>query len=246
MHRITQRAPRSPLRYEMDGKEQYRAQTAIEDAGEDLGGDLPLAHAVGARIRPDRHQPRQVVAGPRAGSSSASRTPTRPRSRRSGSPTARSPRPSSRSSDGRWCVPSCGTPGADDEAVLPRVRDAADPRRRRWWASVTERQARARKVFPQYGEGRAGQGRVGAQPGRGRADRRDAARGGHPERRQAQRRLRRAGLPRRRAARHPRRRVGRRPAPATSSGRRATDEPARRRAPRARAGCARWRCCSSS
>ncbi len=27
----------SPLRYEMDGMEQYRIQTAIEDAGQDLG-----------------------------------------------------------------------------------------------------------------------------------------------------------------------------------------------------------------
>ena len=27
----------SPLRYEIDGKEQYRLQTAIEDAGHDLG-----------------------------------------------------------------------------------------------------------------------------------------------------------------------------------------------------------------
>jgi proteasome lid subunit RPN8/RPN11 len=30
-------AANSPLRYEMDGKEQYRIQTAIEDAGLDLG-----------------------------------------------------------------------------------------------------------------------------------------------------------------------------------------------------------------
>jgi [CysO sulfur-carrier protein]-S-L-cysteine hydrolase len=30
-------AAASPLRYEMDGKEQYRIQTAIEDAGLDLG-----------------------------------------------------------------------------------------------------------------------------------------------------------------------------------------------------------------
>jgi len=28
----------SPLKYEMDGMEQYRIQTAIEDAGRDLGG----------------------------------------------------------------------------------------------------------------------------------------------------------------------------------------------------------------
>ena len=28
---------RSPLRYEMDGREQYRLQTAIEDAGQELG-----------------------------------------------------------------------------------------------------------------------------------------------------------------------------------------------------------------
>jgi proteasome lid subunit RPN8/RPN11 len=30
-------AAASPLRYEMDGQEQYRIQTAIEDAGQDLG-----------------------------------------------------------------------------------------------------------------------------------------------------------------------------------------------------------------
>ena len=30
-------AAASPLRYEMDGMEQYRIQTAIEDAGQDLG-----------------------------------------------------------------------------------------------------------------------------------------------------------------------------------------------------------------
>ncbi len=30
-------AARSPLRYEMEGAEQYRLQTAIEDAGHDLG-----------------------------------------------------------------------------------------------------------------------------------------------------------------------------------------------------------------
>jgi proteasome lid subunit RPN8/RPN11 len=30
-------AAASPLRYEMDGQEQYRLQTAIEDAGHDLG-----------------------------------------------------------------------------------------------------------------------------------------------------------------------------------------------------------------
>ena len=31
-------AAASPLRYEMDGMEQYRVQTAIEDAGQELGG----------------------------------------------------------------------------------------------------------------------------------------------------------------------------------------------------------------
>ena len=36
VHRATNTA-HSPLRYEMDGREQYRLQTAIEDAGQDLG-----------------------------------------------------------------------------------------------------------------------------------------------------------------------------------------------------------------
>ncbi len=36
MHRA-RNAAASPLRYEMDGMEQYRIQTAIEDAGQELG-----------------------------------------------------------------------------------------------------------------------------------------------------------------------------------------------------------------
>jgi proteasome lid subunit RPN8/RPN11 len=36
VHRATNTA-HSPLRYEIDGKEQYQLQTAIEDAGQDLG-----------------------------------------------------------------------------------------------------------------------------------------------------------------------------------------------------------------
>jgi [CysO sulfur-carrier protein]-S-L-cysteine hydrolase len=36
VHRATNSA-HSPLRYEIDGKEQYELQTAIEDAGQDLG-----------------------------------------------------------------------------------------------------------------------------------------------------------------------------------------------------------------
>jgi [CysO sulfur-carrier protein]-S-L-cysteine hydrolase len=36
VHRATNAAA-SPLRYEIDGREQYRIQTAIEDAGLDLG-----------------------------------------------------------------------------------------------------------------------------------------------------------------------------------------------------------------
>jgi proteasome lid subunit RPN8/RPN11 len=36
VHKATNSA-RSPLRYEMDGREQYALQTAIEDAGQDLG-----------------------------------------------------------------------------------------------------------------------------------------------------------------------------------------------------------------
>ena len=36
VHRATNRAA-SPLRYEIDGSEQYRLQTAIEDAGHELG-----------------------------------------------------------------------------------------------------------------------------------------------------------------------------------------------------------------
>ena len=36
LHRATN-AAHSPLRYEIDGKEQYQLQTAIEDAGQDLG-----------------------------------------------------------------------------------------------------------------------------------------------------------------------------------------------------------------
>ncbi len=36
VHRATNTA-HSPLRYEMDGREQYKLQTAIEDAGQDLG-----------------------------------------------------------------------------------------------------------------------------------------------------------------------------------------------------------------
>ena len=36
VHRATNAAA-SPLRYEMDGMEQYRIQTAIEDAGQELG-----------------------------------------------------------------------------------------------------------------------------------------------------------------------------------------------------------------
>ena len=36
VHRATNTA-HSSLRYEMDGREQYRLQTAIEDAGQDLG-----------------------------------------------------------------------------------------------------------------------------------------------------------------------------------------------------------------
>ena len=36
VHRVRNSAA-SPLRYEMDGMEQYRVQTAIEDAGQELG-----------------------------------------------------------------------------------------------------------------------------------------------------------------------------------------------------------------
>ncbi len=36
VHRVRNSAA-SPLRYEMDGMEQYRVQTAIEDAGQQLG-----------------------------------------------------------------------------------------------------------------------------------------------------------------------------------------------------------------
>ena len=36
VHRATN-AAHSPLRYEIDGKEQYQLQTAIEDAGQELG-----------------------------------------------------------------------------------------------------------------------------------------------------------------------------------------------------------------
>ncbi len=36
VHRVPNAAA-SPLRYEMDGREQYRLQTAIEDAGQELG-----------------------------------------------------------------------------------------------------------------------------------------------------------------------------------------------------------------
>ena len=36
VHRATN-AAHSPLRYEMDGREQYRLQSAIEDAGQELG-----------------------------------------------------------------------------------------------------------------------------------------------------------------------------------------------------------------
>lgn len=37
VHRTRNAAPSRPLRYEIDGMEQYRVQTAIEDAGLDLG-----------------------------------------------------------------------------------------------------------------------------------------------------------------------------------------------------------------
>ena len=36
VHRVRNSAA-SPLRYEMEGREQYRVQTAIEDAGQELG-----------------------------------------------------------------------------------------------------------------------------------------------------------------------------------------------------------------
>ena len=50
-------AAASPLRYEIEPRDQYRIEMEIDDAGWELGADLPLAHALGALSVPDRHQP---------------------------------------------------------------------------------------------------------------------------------------------------------------------------------------------
>ena len=50
-------AAASPLRYEIDGMEQYRIQSAIEDAGQHLGA-IYHSHTRSRRSVADRHQPR--------------------------------------------------------------------------------------------------------------------------------------------------------------------------------------------
>ena len=95
---------------------------------------------------------------------------------------------------------------------------------------VTETHERATQDQAAVHAGRAGQGRLRPQPGRGGADPGPAARGGHPQLPEANARIRRSRLPRRRAARHPRPR-----------GRRRDGQRAARRARRSRARRGRLR-----
>ena len=54
-------AAASPLRYEIDGMEQYKIQTAIEDAGLELGAIYHSHTRSDAAAVADRHQPRASI-----------------------------------------------------------------------------------------------------------------------------------------------------------------------------------------
>ena len=217
----------SALRYEMDPMEQYELQTAIEDAGLDLGAiyhshtrsdpvpsqtDINLAK-LGDSTRPRSPGTLYLIVGVKGAGGRPAPVVDRRQPRRAG----RAP--------GDGVSPPLVCPSCDraheaherfcDDCGLPLVHATgrAPPR--------SELAAARPQGPPELRRGAAGARRLGAQPGRGGADPGPAARGGHPVARAPLGRLRRAGLPGRRPARHPR--------PVLRRGRRARDA---RRPPR--------------
>ena len=219
-------------------------------AGVGLWGDLPLAHAQRAPAVDDRHQHGLRARGRadlarfdlhhhRAG---------RRRARGAGLADrlehARRGR-AERASDGlRARLPELRSEARRRRALLLAVRDAAGAPGPRRGAGQRAPGARAQDQAAVHA-GRARARGLGAQPGRGGADRRDAAVRGHPQRDAKAARLRRSRLHGGRAARAARGalRVSRRPARSCS---RTTSPRGRCRGirRRARRACSR-RCCSA-
>jgi proteasome lid subunit RPN8/RPN11 len=213
-------AAASPLRYELDGMEQYRIQTAIEDAGHDLGAiyhshtrsaPYPSQTDINLAFYPESLY---VIVGV---------AEAEPDVRASRSSTAGSPRPRSRSRTSRSRGRGARLPGVRDgagrpRALLPGLRPAARPRRR---PDDRSRSPSATPV-PARSSGSTRRAarpcRAGAPPGRGRAHIGAAARGGGGERVAALGGLRRARLPRRRPAGHPGRPVRPRGRPRRAAG----------------------------
>ena len=59
-------AEASPLRYAIHPQDQFRIMSEIEERGEEIAGDLPLAHHEPRRALADRHQPGRQLAGSRS------------------------------------------------------------------------------------------------------------------------------------------------------------------------------------
>ena len=233
------------MRFQIDSRDQIRITNEIEARGEEIAAIYHSHPNSEAAPVADRRQPRPL-AGPgllwvicsladdepvvRAfaidgGRGRGGRARCRVSRRRAVEPLA---------------CPTCARKYPLERALLRRLRDAARLRRPRR-AGADHRGARA---GPQ-GEApvhrrRAGEGRLRAQPRRGPADPGDPARGGDPELRAPQPRLRRPRLPRRRPARHPRprrrRRGGARAARRTPASTRSSPATAGRRSAR----CACW------
>ena len=193
-------AAASPLRYEIDGAEQYRIQMEIDDADLDLGAiyhshtrsdPYPSQTDINLAFYPEALY---VIVGPRRRAS--------PRSRRTRSATAGSPTRSSASwpmaSSGERCAPAAASASSSARAAARASTrserfcpDCALPlvqRRRRREAEVSERHRAGAQDQAAARRGRARPRRRRAQPGRGRVHPGAAARGGRPEPAAAQRR----------------------------------------------------------
>ena len=207
-------AANSALRYAMDPMEQYKLQTAIEDAGLDLGA-IYHSHT---RSDPDpvgdRHQPRQARRHRRArvpGHAVPDRRRQGPRGRPAPVVDRRQQRRAGRAPGdgvtGALVCPSCAARARGPRALLRGLRAAARPRRRgSEEPPKSELAIRARKVRPGYAEGPLVRAAWARNQAEAELDPGAAAGGGHPVARAPLGRLRRARLPRRRPARHPRRR----------------------------------------
>ena len=146
-------AEASPLRYSVHPQDQFRIMEAIEAAGEELVGDLPLAHQEPGLPVADRHQPGRGLARSRL-SDLLARRPGGARGQGVGrSATVPSTRSSLPSADGTLVCPRCGRGHASDarmceRCAMPLVHAEGDEQ-----AALGEAHEQARKIHPRYAKG---------------------------------------------------------------------------------------------